>query len=102
MALYTGCSLEVKVPPNYSKKDELICFLQSKFEGCEIKIEESTTDEPYAETATVSERSQLSRLEAGKEWAPVGQPAPMENISGQFLLRSAGEAIKEFIENSEK
>ena len=97
MALYTGCSLLVNVPLNYPRKDELIRFLQSKFEGSEIKIEESATDEPYAEAATVSERSQLSRLQAGKEWAPVGQPAPMENISGHFLLRSAGEAIKEFI-----
>lgn len=49
----------------------------------------------------VVERSQLSGLQASKEWATLDKPAPMENISGEFLLRSAKEAIEEFIDARE-
>jgi hypothetical protein len=98
MALYSGCNIQVEVPINYSEKDELISFLKSRFEGSEIKIKEATIDEPYAEGATVPEGSQLSGLQAAKEWAPLGHPAQTENTSGEFLLRSAAEAIEEFIE----
>jgi hypothetical protein len=60
------CNLLVKIPFNYSKKDELTRFLESKLEGCKIKIEESETDQPHAEEATVSEGSQLSGLQKAK------------------------------------
>jgi hypothetical protein len=66
MPLYAGCNLLVKIPFNYSKKDELTRFLESKLEGCKIKIEESETDQPHAEEATVSEGSQLSGLQKAK------------------------------------
>jgi hypothetical protein len=62
MDLYSDCDLVVKVPLNYSKKDELIHFLKSKLEGCEIKIEEVETDEPFAKNDEVVENSQLSGL----------------------------------------
>jgi hypothetical protein len=96
MAYYSGCNLVVLVPFNYSAKNELIRFLQSKFEGCEIKIEESSTDEPYADTVAVSEGAQLSGLQASTGLMPLGQPAPIKSIAGEFLLRSATDAIEEF------
>jgi hypothetical protein len=102
MDLYSDCDLVVKVPLNYSKKDELIHFLKSKLEGCEIKIEEVETDEPFAQNDEVVENSQLSGLEVGNEWTLPGRPTPMEGAAGPHLARAAREAIEEFIENSKK
>jgi hypothetical protein len=102
MALYSDCNLLVKVPLNYSKKDELIRFLKSKLEGCEIKIEEVETDEPFAKNDEVVENSQLSGLQVGNEWTLPGRPTPMEGAAGPHLARAAREAIEEFIENSKK
>jgi len=102
MAFYSTCSLVVEVPANYSKKDDLVRFLESKFEGCRIKIEGSETKEIFAQSAEVSAKSRLSSLQVGKEWAPPGHPAPMESDAGPYLLRAANEAIEEFIEKSEK
>lgn len=101
MALYSGCNLLVTVPVDYSEKNELIRFLESKFEGCKIGIEEFVTSEPYVDTASVAKGAQLSGLQVSKEWVPLGQPAPTESISGEFLLRSATEAIQEFIGSKE-
>lgn len=102
MSFYSGCNLLVKVPLNYSKKDELIRFLESKLEGCKIEIEESETDEPFAQSDEVSENSELSGLAVGKEWTTPRRPTPLESDAGPHLLRAAGEAIEEFIEKSEK
>jgi hypothetical protein len=100
MSFYSGCNLLVEVPRNYSRKDELVRFLESKLEGCEIKIEESETDEPFAKSDEVSENSELSGLAVGKEWTTPGRPTPLENDAGPHLLRAAGKAIKEFIAKS--
>jgi hypothetical protein len=43
-------------------------------EGCEIKIEEVETDEPFAKNDEVVENSQLSGLEVGNEWTLPGRP----------------------------
>jgi hypothetical protein len=101
MRLYAGCNLLVKIPFKYSKKDELTRLLESKLEGCKIKIEESETDQPHAEEATVSEGSQLSGLQVSKDWAPPSSPAPMVSDAGPYLLRAAQQAIQEFTENSD-
>jgi hypothetical protein len=102
MALYSDCNLLVKVPLNYSKKDELIRLLKSKLEGCEIKFEEVETDEPFAKNDKVVENSQLSGLEVDNEWTLPGRPTPMEGATGPHLARAAREAIEEFVENSRK
>jgi hypothetical protein len=102
MPLYTGCNLLVKIPFNYSKEDELIRFLESKLEGCQIKIGETGTAQPYAEEATVLKDSQLSLLQVSENWAPrFGSPSRMVNDASPHLLRAAGQAIEEFIENPE-
>jgi hypothetical protein len=100
MSFYSGCNLLVKVPPKYSKKGELIRFPESKLEGCEIKVEESETEQPFAQSDEVSENSELSGLEVGKEWTTPGRPTPLENDTGPHLLRAAQEAIEEFIAKS--
>jgi hypothetical protein len=99
MALYTNCSIRVQLPANYSKKDELTKVLESEFVGCEMNFQESATDEPYVEKVIVPESSQLGGLRAS-EWAPLGGTGPTENISGEFLTRSASETIRKFLENS--
>ncbi len=76
MALYTNCSIRVKLPANYTKKDELTKVLESEFVGCEMNFEESTTDnEPYVQEVIVPESTQLGSLRAS-EWAPLGGTAP--------------------------
>ena len=72
MALYSGCNLLVMVPVDYSEKNELIRFLESKFEGSEIRIKELVTEEPYVDTASVAKDAQLSGLQVSKEWVPFG------------------------------
>lgn len=99
MALYTNCSIRVKLPANYSKKGELMKALESEFVGCEMNFEESETDEPYVDQVVVPESTQLGGLRAS-EWAPLGGTGPMENISGEVLSRSASETIRKFLENS--
>jgi hypothetical protein len=99
MALYTNCSIRVKVPANFSKKEELIKALESEFVGCEMNFEEAETGEPYVEAVVVPETTQLGGLHAS-EWAPLGGTAPMENISGELLTRSASETIRKFLEDS--
>jgi hypothetical protein len=102
MALYSDCNLLLKVPLNYSRNDELKQFLNSKLDGCKIKIEEFETDEPFAQSVEVSENTQLSGLEVGKEWTLPGRPTPIESDSAPALLQAAKEAIEEFIGNSKK
>src|SRR5260221_2567229 len=100
MALYTNCSIRVKLPANHTKKDELTKVLESEFVGCEMNFEESTTDnEPYVQEVIVPESTQLGSLRAS-EWAPLGGTAPTENISGEYLARSASETIRKFLESS--
>jgi hypothetical protein len=101
MALYSNCRIRVKLPSDYPKKAELTKVLESEFVGCEMNFEESTTDkEPHIEEVSVPESSQLGGLTAS-EWAPLGGTASMENISGEYLARSASETIRKFLENSE-
>jgi hypothetical protein len=99
MPLYSNCSIRVVLPRDYSKKDELTKVLQSEFVGCEMNFEEAPTDQPYVEDAIVPESAQLGGLRAS-EWAPFGGTAPMENVSGEFLVRSAAETIRKFVEES--
>jgi hypothetical protein len=67
-----------------------------------MNFEESTTDnEPHVEEVIVPESTQLGSLTAS-EWAPLGGTASTENISGEYLARSASEAIRKFLENSSR
>jgi hypothetical protein len=101
MALYSNCRIRVKLPADYPKKAELTKVLESEFVGCEMNFEESTTDkEPHIEEVSVPESSQLGGLTASA-WAPLGGTASMENISGEYLARSASETIRKFLETSE-
>jgi hypothetical protein len=101
MALYSNCRIRVKLPADYPKKAELTKVLENEFVGCEMNFEESTTDkEPHIEEVSVPESSQLGGLTAS-EWAPLGGTASMENISSEYLARSASETIRKFLENSE-
>jgi hypothetical protein len=100
MALYTNCSIRVKLPADYPKKAELTKLLESEFVGCEMTFEESAGDhEPHIEEVIVPEGAQLGGLTAG-EWAPLGGTGSTENISGEYLARSASETIRKFLENS--
>ena len=100
MALYTNCSIRVSLPADYPKKAELIKLLESEFVGCEMNFEESTTDyEPHIEEVTVPEGAQLAGL-TPSEWAPLGGTGSTENISGEYLARSASETIRKFLEHS--
>jgi hypothetical protein len=99
MPLYTNCALRVKVPANYSRKDELTKALESEFVGCEMNFEESETSEPYVEEAIVPEATQLGGLQPS-EWASLGGTGSMGNVSGEFLIRSASEKIRKFLEDS--
>jgi len=50
MAFYSGCSLIVAIPQDYSKRDDLTQFLSSKLDGCEISVVEvPTAKEPFPE-----------------------------------------------------
>jgi hypothetical protein len=102
MALYSGCILLVQVPLKYPKKDALVRFLKSRFEGCEIKTDEVETDEPAVERGDVSEKAQLNGLQIGREWTSPSRPPPMVNDAAKYLFRAGGEAIREFIETSHK
>jgi hypothetical protein len=100
MALYSNCRIRVKLPADYPKKAELTKILESEFVGCEMNFEESTTDnEPHIEEVNVPESPQFGGLTAS-EWAPLGGTASTENISGEYLARSASETIRKFLENS--
>jgi hypothetical protein len=99
MPLYSNCTIRIVLPRDYSKKDELTKALQSEFVGCEMNFEESATVAPYVEDATVAESTQAGGLHAS-EWAPFGGTAPMENMSGEYLARSASEAIHKFLDES--
>ena len=100
MALYTNCSIRVKLPADYPKKVELTKLLESEFVGCEMNFEESATDnEPHVEEVNVPESAQLGGLGAS-EWATLGGTGSTENISGEYLARSASETIRKFLEHS--
>jgi hypothetical protein len=100
MALYSNCRIRVKLPADYPKKAELTKLLESEFVGCEMNFEESTTEsEPQVEEVSVQESAQLGGLTAS-EWAPLGGTGSTENISGEYLARSATETIRKFVENS--
>jgi hypothetical protein len=99
MPLYSGCSVTVKLPPAFPKKEELAQALKSELEGCEIVFEEhATTRAPYAENASVPDSSPSSGAKATSGWTPVTDPfAPMVDVSANLLLRSAEEAIQKFL-----
>jgi hypothetical protein len=100
MALYTNCSIRVKLPADYPKKVELTKLLESEFVGCEMNFDESATDnEPRVEEVNVPESAQLGGLRAS-EWAPLSGTASTENISAEYLARSAAETIRKFLQNS--
>jgi hypothetical protein len=99
MPLYSNCTIRVVLPWDYSKKDELTKALQSEFVGCEMYFEETATDVPYVEDATVPEGAQLGGLHAS-EWSPFGGTAPMESVSEEYLVRSASETIRKFLGES--
>jgi hypothetical protein len=99
MARYTGCRVTIKLPPNYSKKEELSQALKSEFDEGELTFEEdATTGKPYAEYAFVPDTSPLSGALASSGWTPLTDPlAPMVNVSANLLLRSTEDAIQKFI-----
>jgi hypothetical protein len=103
MAFYSGCSLVVAIPQDYSKKDDLTQFLASKLDGCEISVvEDPTAEEPFVERATIKEDSQLGSLQGTRDFASPANPAPRESTSWEFLMGTAGEAIHEFLRDSKE
>jgi hypothetical protein len=98
MAIYTGCSVTVAVPPHYLLANKLIGFLESKLQGCKIEIKESPSEiHPQAVESLVAEGSPMSTSQTGVAWTDASQPmAPMESNAGPFLIRAANEAIDEF------
>jgi hypothetical protein len=103
MAFYSGCSLVVAIPQDYSKKDDLTQFLASKLDGCEISVvEDPTAEEPFAERVTIREDSQLGSLQGTRDFASPANPAPTKSTSGEFLMGTAGEAIHEFLRDSKE
>jgi hypothetical protein len=101
MAFYSGCSLVVAIPQDYSKKDDLTQFLASKLNGCEISaVEDPTIEEPFAERVRIREDSKRGSLQGTRDFASPANPAPMESTSGEFLMGTAGEAIREFLRDS--
>jgi hypothetical protein len=100
MAFYSGCSLIVAIPQGYSKKDDLTQYLSSKLDGCEISVvEHSTAKEPFAERVMIREDA---NLQGTRDFASPGNPAPKEITSGEFLMVTAGEAIREFLRDFKK
>jgi hypothetical protein len=98
MAFYSGCSLVVAIPQDYSKKDDLTQFLSSKLDGCEISVvEDSSAKEPFAQKAVIKEDSQLNSLQGTRDFASPTNPAPEESTSTEFLMGAAADAIQEFI-----
>jgi hypothetical protein len=103
MAFYSGCSLIVAIPQDYSKKDDLTQFLTSKLDGCEISVVENpTAREPFPESVRISEDSQLGRLQGTRDFASPANPAPEKSTSEDFLMVRAGEAINEFLRDSKE
>ena len=101
MAFYSGCSLVVAIPQDYSKKDDLTQFLASKLDGCEISVvEDPTATEPFPQSVKIREDSQLGNLQGTRDFASPVNSAPMESTSGEFLMRVAGESIHDFIRDS--
>jgi hypothetical protein len=101
MAFYSGCSLVVAIPQDYSKKDDLTQFLSSRLDGCEISVvEDSSAKEPFAEKAIIKEDSQLNSLQGTRDFASPANPAPAESTSTQFLVGAAADAIQEFFKQS--
>jgi hypothetical protein len=98
MAFYSGCSLVVTIPQDYSRKDDLTQFLSSKLDGCEISVvEDSSAKEPFAQKAIIKEDSQLNSLQGTRDFASPTNPAPAERTSIEFLMGAAADAIQEFI-----
>ncbi len=101
MAFYSGCSLVVAIPQDYSKKDDLTQFLASKLDGCEISVvEDPTAEEPFAERVMIKEDSQLGSLQGTRDFASPANPAPTESTSEEFLMATAAEAVHEFLRGS--
>ena len=93
MAFYSGCSLIVAIPQDYSKRDDLTQFLSSKLDGCEISVVEvPTAKEPFPEKVMIKE--DFLRSLQGSDFAT-------ENTS-ELLLVAAGEAIHEFLKDSKE
>ena len=100
MALYSGCSLIVAIPQDYSKRDDLTQFLSSKLDGCEISVVEvPTAKEPFPEKVMTKEDS-LGSLQ-GSDFASHSNPVPTENTL-ELLMVAAGEAIHEFLKDSKE
>jgi hypothetical protein len=98
MPIYTGCRIQIKVPINYLEKEKLTVFFESEYEGCLINVEkDGTTKQPTVEEAFVPDTSPLSGARASAGWAPIGTPAPMENVSARGLLHSATETMEKFL-----
>jgi hypothetical protein len=102
MAFYSGCSLVVAIPQDYSKGDDLTQFLASKLDGCEISVvEDPTAKRPFPERVMIREDSQLRSLQRTRDVASPCDPAPTESTS-EFLVATAGEAIHEFLQDSQE
>jgi hypothetical protein len=100
MAFYSGCSLIVAIPQDYSKRDDLTQFLSSKLDGWEISVVEvPAAKEPFPEKVMVKEHS--LRSPRGSDFASHSNTVPTENIS-EFLMVIAGEAIHEFLKDSKE
>jgi hypothetical protein len=101
MAFYSGCSLIVAIPQDYSRKDDLTQFLTSQFDGCEISVvEDPTAREPFPEKVMIREDSQLGSFQGTRDFASPSNPAPEETTSEEFLMVTAGEAIRKFLRDS--
>ena len=101
MAFYSGCSLVVAIPQDYSKKDDLTQFLASKLDGCEISVvEDPTVAEPLPKSVKIREDSQLGSLRGTRDFASPVNPAPIKSTSAEFLMATAGEAIHDFLRDS--
>jgi hypothetical protein len=104
MAFYSGCSLTIKLPPNYSKTEDLSQLLASEFEGSEINLQEDAiAAKPCVFEVHISPTAPLSGMRSSSPWKPVSplNPAPaLEDTSAQFLIHSTRETIEKFLKDS--
>ena len=90
--MFEGAQILIEVPFQYSQRDQLLQFMESKFPGAEILLRHAEVNEPQVSETFVEHDSGAHRANA----EPTGQ-----SQDATAVMQEAKEALSEFTKPSE-
>jgi hypothetical protein len=90
--MFEGAKIVIEVPFEYTQRDQLLDFMESKFSGAEILLEHAEVDKPQVSETFVEHDSTVHPVKA----EPAGQSQDAATV-----MQQATDALSEFTKSAE-